>query len=82
MNSIFQMFSPMSPNPMDHEIEQLENQLEYKVKIIEDLEKQEEVEMQQFSKIMNSKDRQSRSRKRLRTECAGCPSTLRNSCQL
>ena len=74
------MFSPMSPNPMDHEIEQLENQLEYKVKIMEDLEKQEEVEMQQFSKIMNSKDRQSRSRKRLRTECAGCPSTLRNSC--
>ena len=80
MNSIFQMFSPMSPNPMDHEIEQLEIQLEYKVKIIEDLEKQEEAEMEKYSKIMDAKDRQSRSRKRQRSECSGCPAKLKNSC--
>ena len=65
---------------MDDEIEQLEIQLEYKVRIIEDLEKEEQNEMQQFSKIMDAKDRQSRSRKRKRTDCSGCPPTLKNSC--
>ena len=80
MESIFRTYSPMSPAPMDHEMEVLENQLQFKMTIIEDLENQEQTEMKKFSEIINSKDRLSRSRKRQRTECTGCPSTFKNAC--
>ena len=80
MESIFRTYSPMSPAPIDHEMEALENQLQFKMAIIEDLEHQEQNEMKKFSEIINSKDRLSRSRKRQRTECTGCPSTFKNAC--
>ena len=80
MEPIFQFYSPMSPVPVDEVMESLDNQLESKLKIIDDLVKAEEKEMASLALIMETQERSERRRKRKRTECSGCPSTFKNAC--
>ena len=71
----------MSPVPVDEEMDNLDFQLEYKLQIIENLQKEEQMEITTLSSIMDTKDRQaSRSRKRKRSNCIGCRPSFKNSC--
>ena len=80
MEQIFQYYSPMSPAPADEVMESLDNQLEFKLKIIDDLVKEEEKEMATLATIMDTQDRSGRTRKRKRTPCKGCPPSFKNAC--
>ena len=79
MEPIFQFYSPMSP-VHDEVMESLDNQLEFKLKIIDDLVQKEEKEMAALATIMDTQDRSERTRKRKRTACKGCSPSFKNAC--
>ena len=79
MEPIFRYYSPMSP-VHDEVMESLDNQLEFKLRIIDDLVKEEEKEMAALATIMDTQDRSERTRKRKRTACKGCRPSFKNSC--
>ena len=70
----------MSPAPADEVMESLDNQLEFKLRIIDDLVKEEQKEMATLATIMDTQDRSGRTRKRKRTACKGCPPSFKNGC--
>ena len=80
MDPIFRNYSPMSPLPVDEVMENLDNQVQSKLRIIDDLVKEEEKEMATFATIMEVKDRSGRTRKRKRVNCNGCNPSFKNSC--
>ena len=80
MDPIFRNYSPMSPLPVDEVMENLDMQVESKLRIIDDLVKEEEKEMATFATIMEVKERSGRTRKRKRVNCNGCNPSFKNSC--